>query len=262
MASAALALGAAAASAEASSSEWHDSEGGKVRIVTTGKPDAQGKLQGVLEIALRPGWKTYWRDPGDSGVPPHIDVARSSNVTTAVLAYPAPQRHDDGYSKWAGYDHPVALPIAFTIGSPDEPVRIEADVLIGICETICIPLQARFSIDPDIGSDDRADAAVIMAALAGLPGAARPEFGITPLPGDEETMIVAATVPGNAASSDFFVAGEQGYMFGTPVKSTEAGKTIFTVPILDRPSEAPSGDGLFYTLTNAGEAVSGVLPYP
>ena len=57
-----------ASPALASSSSWYASEGGRIRLVTTGKPDSAGRIQGVLEIALKPGWKTYWRDPGDSGV--------------------------------------------------------------------------------------------------------------------------------------------------------------------------------------------------
>lgn len=259
---AALALGASSLTAIASSSGWRDSEGGKIRIVTAGKPDTQGRLNGVLEIALKPGWKTYWRDPGDSGVPPQIAVTASTNVTAAKLSFPAPQRHDDGYSQWAGYDHPVALPVIFTIKTPDDPVLIEAEVMVGVCETICIPLQAKFSLDPDVGSDNPDDAAVVMAAQAALPGAARPDFGVSSLPGDPETLIVEATVPGDGASADFFVAGEDGYMFGTPVRSEKAGKIVFTVPILDRPSAAPTGDGLFYTLTDAGSSVSGTLPYP
>lgn len=262
LASTTLALAAAATSATASSSEWHDSEGGKVRLVTTGKPDAQGKLQGALEIALKPGWKTYWRDPGDSGVPPQISVERSSNVAAAVLAYPAPQRHDDGYSKWAGYDYPVTLPVMFTVSSPNEPVKIEADVLLGICETICIPVQAKLTIDPATGSDNQADAAVVTTAKAALPTEAQPGFGIDVLPGDQETLVVEAKTPGDDTGTDFFVAGEQGYMFGTPVKTVKSGKAVFTVPILDRPSETPTGEGLFYTLTDGGAAVSGTLRYP
>ena len=257
-----LVLATAASSAQASSSAWHESEGGKVRLVTTGQPDAQGHLHGALEIALKPGWKTYWRDPGDSGVPPQISVANSSNVSSAVLAYPAPQRHDDGYSKWAGYDYPVTLPVVFTITAPGNPATIEAVVLLGICETICIPVQAKFLVDPLAGSEDQADAAVVRTAQAALPSASRADFGISPLPGDQDTLIVEAKLPSDGSAADFFIAGEEGFMFGTPVKTTKDSVTTFTVPILDRPSEAPKGEGLFYTLTDAGEAVSGLLPYP
>ncbi|TIT26208.1 MAG: hypothetical protein E5W86_13090, partial [Mesorhizobium sp.] len=53
--------------ASASSSISYNSEGGQVQLVTSGKPDEAGRVQGVLDIALKPGWKTYWRDPGDAG---------------------------------------------------------------------------------------------------------------------------------------------------------------------------------------------------
>lgn len=73
-AAAALLLLALAPGAHAASSEWHHVEGGSIRIVTSGAPDAQGILRGALEIRLKPGWKTYWLDPGSSGVPPTLDV--------------------------------------------------------------------------------------------------------------------------------------------------------------------------------------------
>ena len=43
---------------------------------------------GVLDIDLKPGWKTYWRDPGDAGVPPQLDVSASTNVAGAELRFP------------------------------------------------------------------------------------------------------------------------------------------------------------------------------
>ena len=76
--------------ASASSSDWFETEGGRVRLVTTGQPDGDGNLTGILDIELKPGWKTYWRDPGDAGVPPTIDVAASPGVTGAEFSFPAP----------------------------------------------------------------------------------------------------------------------------------------------------------------------------
>ena len=64
----------------ASATDWLEVNGGRVRLVTSGLPDSSGLLNGALEIDLEPGWKTYWRDPGDAGVPPQIDIARSSNI--------------------------------------------------------------------------------------------------------------------------------------------------------------------------------------
>jgi DsbC/DsbD-like thiol-disulfide interchange protein len=248
--------------ASASSSNWADSEGGRVRLVTSGKPDAEGRLQGMLDIALKPGWKTYWRDPGDSGVPPQLDVSASTNVARAEMAFPAPQRHDDGYGQWAGYDHPVALPVTFTVTDPGQKTVIEADIFIGVCETICIPLQARLTVEPAADPDNAADAEAVKAAVAALPAKASADFGATPMPGDHETLVVEAKVPGDPAAADFFVAGTDDYMFGPPAREEKDGKVVFTVPILDRPSTTPTGGGLHYTLTGSAGAVAGLLPYP
>ncbi len=253
---------AAGGPARASSSGWADSEGGRVRLVTSGRPDAKGRLEGVLDIALKPGWKTYWRDPGDSGVPPQLDISGSTNVSAAEMAFPAPQRHDDGYGQWAGYDHPVGLPIAFTVTDPGQDSLIEADIFLGVCETICIPVQARLTVDPAADPDNAADAERVKAALAALPAKASADFGVTPLEGDHETLVVEASVPGDPAAADFFVAGADDYMFGPPRREESPGKVKFTVPILDRPSSPPSGDGLHYTLTSSAGAVAGFLPYP
>lgn len=253
---------AAACPATASSSNWADSEGGRIRLVTTGKPDAEGRIQGILDIALKPGWKTYWRDPGDSGVPPQLDISGSTNVSDAKMAFPAPQRHDDGYGKWAGYDHSVALPVTFTVVAPGQKAIIEADIFLGVCETICIPLQARLTVDPAADPDNAADAGSVKAALAALPAKASAAFGVTPLEGDHETLVVEANVPGDPASADFFIAGSHDYMFGPPKRENRQGKLVFTVPILDRPTTSPTDGGLHYTLTSPAGAVAGILPYP
>ncbi|RWO33051.1 protein-disulfide reductase DsbD domain-containing protein [Mesorhizobium sp.] len=248
--------------AAASSSIWYESEGGKVRLVTSGKPDTAGRIHGVLDISLKPGWKTYWRDPGDAGVPPQIDISASTNIANATFSFPPPQRHDDGSGKWAGYDHPVSLPVTFTLSAPNEPAVIVADIFLGICETICIPVQTKLTIDPGSDPDNVEDAALVKAALATLPAPARPDFGVKILPGDRETLIVEASFPGNPKAADFFVAGERDYMFGVPARSEKDGKLVFTVPILDRPTTTPTDGELYYTLTTAAGAVEGLLPFP
>ena len=248
--------------AAASSSAWYESQGGQVRLVTSGAPDRAGHIQGALEIVLKPGWKTYWRDPGDSGVPPQLDVTASTNLTGAEMAFPAPQHHDDGYGQWAGYDHSVSLPVAFILGDPGQKAMIDADIFLGMCETICIPVQTRLALDPAVDPDNSDDAKAVAAALAALPAKATTDFGVTALPGDHETLVVEAHLPGDPAAADFFVAGADDYMFGAPQRRDRDGKVIFSVPILDRPSATPTGEGLHYTLTGPGGAVAGLLPYP
>lgn len=253
---------AAGSPAMAASSNWADSEGGRVRLVTTGLPDADGNFQGILDIELKPGWKTYWRDPGDSGVPPQLDISASTNVAGAEMSFPAPRRHDDGYGQWAGYSHPVSLPITFKAPAPGQKTVVAADIFLGVCETICIPLQAKLTVDPAVDADNEDDAKAVKAALAALPAKPSAAFGVKPLTGDHETLIVEASVPGKPEAADFFIAGGDNYMFGAPKREEKNGKLIFTVPILDRPSSVPTDGGLHYTLTSSAGAVAGLLPYP
>ena len=246
----------------ASSSQWFETDGARIRLITTGKADAEGRLIGALDIDLKPGWKTYWRDPGDAGVPPQIDISSSRNIAAAEFQFPAPQRHDDGYNKWAGYDHPLVLPVVFTLASANEPAAIEAGIFLGVCEEICIPVQANLSVDPEADPYNPDDAAIIETALANLPGLEQPDFGVTLLPEETDTMLVEASFPGDADSVDFFVAAADGYSFAAPVRVEKDGKLFFSVPVLERPAEPPAGGKLHYTLVTGSGAVSGLLPYP
>jgi DsbC/DsbD-like thiol-disulfide interchange protein len=248
--------------ASASSTQWFEAQGGRVRLVTTGTPDAQGRLEGILDIHLDPGWKTYWRDPGDAGVPPQLDVSTSTNITGAEVSFPAPQRHDDGYSTWAGYDHSVALPVVFHVGEPNKPAMIEADIFLGICETICIPVHTKLSLDPASAPDDDADAASVAAAFAALPMAARPDFGVKLVKEDDKSVVVEATSPADTSKAEFFLAGGEGYSFAAPRREEKEGKTLFSIDVLDHPATKPADGGMHYTLVTDGGAVSGILPYP
>ncbi|MGB3388806.1 MAG: protein-disulfide reductase DsbD domain-containing protein [Pseudaminobacter sp.] len=258
----ALAAALGTTPAVASSTDWFETQGGRIRLVTTGTPDTQGQITGVLDIALDPGWKTYWRDPGDSGVPPSLKISASSNnVKAAEIAFPPPQRHDDGYSKWAGYDRSVSLPVTFTLASPEEPALIDADIFLGICETVCIPVQAQLLLDPAADPDNVADAAIVSQALKALPAPAAPDFGVTVFSKDDTRVVVEAKLPEGATSAEFFIAGADGYTFGTPERFDNDRKVLFSVEILNRPKEAPTEGGLHYTLVTSSGSVSGILPY-
>lgn len=245
----------------ASSSEWFEMEGARIRLVTAGAPDAEGRLKGVLDIELKPGWKTYWRDPGDAGVPPTIDVSANPGLTGATFEFPAPQRHDEGDFQWAGYDYPVRLPVTFTLGDPAKPTTIDANVFLGVCETICVPVQATLKVDLGRDADNPAHQSAVAKAFAAIPQPATPEFGVK-MAGKQPdgTVLLEASFPGNADGADLFIAGDRGYTFTTPVRHSKDGKTFFSTEV-SRPAGIPEGDGLHYTLVTAEGAVDGFLPY-
>ena len=100
-------------------------------------------LLGGIAFQLQPGWKTYWRTPGDSGVPPRFDFSKSDNVEAVTVLWPAPTKFDDGAGGHSlGYHDTIVLPLRIVAKNPDKPVTLRADVNYAVFEKICIPVQA------------------------------------------------------------------------------------------------------------------------
>lgn len=253
----------AAAPALASSSATVAVQGGSVRLVTSGLAGPEGRLRGAIEIRLEPGWKTYWRDPGASGVPPSLDLADSRNVTGAEIDFPAPQWHRDDYGSWAGYDRSVSLPVTFTIPRPERFSVIEADIFLGICETICIPVQARLIVEPGTDPDNAQHRSTVEAAYAALPPAASDGFGLTAAAWEGPALRIEANLPADAPDPELFLAGSNGYAFAPPVLQSRDGATaVFTAEMVESPAGIRPGPGFDYTLVAGERAVSGRLPQP
>ena len=100
-------------------------------------------LLGGVAFQLQPGWKTYWRTPGDSGVPPRFDFSKSDNVEAVTVLWPAPAKFDDGAGGHSmGYHDQIVLPLRIVAKNADKPVTLRADINYAVCEKICIPVQA------------------------------------------------------------------------------------------------------------------------
>lgn len=255
----ALPLLAAASPAAGAASAWHETAGGAVRLVTAPEPGEDGRLRGALEIRLEPGWKTYWRDPGGTGIPPQVSPTPGSAAGAVTIGFPPPAYVDDGYSVWPGYEESVALPLTIDIVRADAPV--EATIFLGICQTICIPVQARLSVERQAASDPR-HAMVIDTAFARLPQPASATFGVTRTRREGDRLIVETALPDGSADAALFVAGRQGYLLGRP-EAIDGRPGRFAVPVLDEPAGAPAETaGFRYTLVNGRAAVDGRLAEP
>src|SRR4051812_50189210 len=77
-------------------SPWQRDAHSAVRLLAGSRSGAV--LLGGIAIQLQPGWHTYWRTPGDSGVPPRYDFSKSDNVEAVAGFYSAPRKNDG----WAG----------------------------------------------------------------------------------------------------------------------------------------------------------------
>ncbi|MDN5928412.1 MAG: hypothetical protein L0I29_15175 [Hyphomicrobiales bacterium] len=252
--------GAMPGTATASSSPWADVQGGAVRLVTSGKPDADGMLRGALQIDLKPGWKTYWRDPGDTGVPPAISL---TGAALAGIAYPVPRRFSEEGTVWNGYEAPVSFAVSLKVpaGKAEE---IGAHVFLGICQTICIPLQAELKLDPGAEPANLEDAAIVTQAFEAVPGPARSGFRLTDTKKAGEALTVAAELPQpGEAAAELFLAAPEGYSFGPPKRlADKGGKATFSVPLYEQPDNAAPGTMAAYTLVQNGEAVAGTISLP
>jgi DsbC/DsbD-like thiol-disulfide interchange protein len=102
---------------------------------------ASGTRMTALRVELDANWKTYWRAPGDAGIPPQFDFSRSQNVASVAIHWPRPQVFDLNGMRSVGYLREMILPIEITPRDPSLPVEMEADVAMGICHDICVPVE-------------------------------------------------------------------------------------------------------------------------
>jgi DsbC/DsbD-like thiol-disulfide interchange protein len=101
-------------------------------------------LLGGIALQLQQGWKTYWRTPGDSGVPPRFDFSKSENIEAVAVLWPAPMKFDDGAGGYSlGYRNQTVLPLRIVAKNVDKPVTLRADINYAVCEKLCIPVEAR-----------------------------------------------------------------------------------------------------------------------
>lgn len=119
-----------------------------------------------LRVTLEPGWKTYWRAPGDGGIPPQFSFQGSDNITSVAPHWPVPTVFRQNGLNSVGYHDTVVFPLTVFSDNPDDEIRISGDLHIGVCEEICIPVTLPFdALLPSVGGRD----AAITAALINRP---------------------------------------------------------------------------------------------
>ncbi|MBY3198938.1 protein-disulfide reductase DsbD domain-containing protein [Rhizobium laguerreae] len=215
-------------SAHAEMSAWAENEGGRMRLVALA-PDAAGKIRAALQIEPKPGWITYWKEPGNSGIPPQITIAAESGVTLDAVAYPVPKHFFKGAIEDIAYDAPVTLPLSLTAPGKG-PVTIDAAAFIGICKDICIPFQASFELKlgPAIQSHPQEEA-ILQAADARLPKPPSQDFDVTAhaMSPDRKTLSLTLALPGEGkAAPDIIVTGPSGYAFTKQIGGKRDGATF------------------------------------
>jgi DsbC/DsbD-like thiol-disulfide interchange protein len=233
-----LACGAADAAPgqAASATPWTASTNSRVRLVAgrVGEEAGLARVSGV-QLRMDPGWKTYWRNPGDSGVPPEFDWTGSKNLKSAEVLYPAPRRFDDAGGMAVGYGDDVLFPVKLTPEREGEPIELKVAFTYGLCKDLCIPNEVNLTLDlPADG--EKGEALLLEAALAQVPKPAR--AGLLPevagveakLDGDAPQLVVDAVFPQSATGIDLFIDGGDVYVpVPKPLGAAQDGKQRFAV---------------------------------
>ncbi|MGB3246461.1 MAG: protein-disulfide reductase DsbD domain-containing protein [Sulfitobacter sp.] len=143
--------------------------------IMTGWQQADGTRIAAIRIKLAPGWKTYWRSPGDAGIPPHFDWSGSTNLRGVGITWPAPKVYPQNGMQTIGYKDELVLPITISARNPGKPVRLRAALDIGVCKDICVPFQ--ISLKATLEGAVTTPTPAIAAALAARPYSAK-EAGV------------------------------------------------------------------------------------
>jgi len=126
-------------------------------------------LRAGIEIRLDSGWKTYWRYPGDSGVPPTLDFAGSENVKSVTVLWPAPARFADGAGGQSiGYHGDVVLPLRILANDATKPAALHLKLSYAVCGNLCVPAEAELELT--LSGKRGAEEATLAAAEARVRG--------------------------------------------------------------------------------------------
>ena len=225
---------AAPADAGSAASDWILGHNSRVRLIAAPVkyPDGSEKLTAGVEIALDPGWKTYWRSPGDAGgVPPEFDWKKSANLASATVLFPAPSRLTDPLGESIGYKHSVLFPV--TVGARDaaKPVTLDVALTYGVCAKICIPEEHELtlSFDPAAATDpdilDRLTRALATVPMAADTSKNAPRLAGLKLEtaGGKPSVLIDTQFPSGASDAELFAEALDNSFVPMPDRLADSG---------------------------------------
>jgi len=142
------------AAADPGASDWVETEQTRVRLIAARPTAGDGAARLGLEFELKPGWKIYWRSPGDAGFPPSLEWQGSANLKQAKLDWPAPERFSVLGLETLGYKKQVVFPITAEPETGGRAMDLKAQLRYLVCDEICIPYGAELALNLPAGTAD------------------------------------------------------------------------------------------------------------
>lgn len=232
---------------------WVDGEFARSRLVADYvnlPPEGPVTIFLGWEVIMPPGWKTYWRSPGEAGKPPVFGWEGSVNLASAEPQFPLPLRFKLFDVQNFGYAEHLLLPIRITPAIAGAPITVQASVDFLICKDICVPMWAEYRLELPVAeaAEIRSPSADdIHAVLTRVPRS--PEKSVNGLavlnarvfgPAGNQRLSIEVAGPDLMSAADVFVEAGSGVMF-------------------DAPRRALTGDGTSAQLTFSAGDYSGDL---
>ncbi len=255
----------------AAASDWSVAAQASVRLIAAvdGVGDRPSVPMGI-QFRLKPGWKIYWRSPGDAGLPPRADWSGSRNIADTAVSWPAPERFSVFGLETVGYEGEVVLPIEARLGEPGRPVSARAKVSYLVCAQICVPQEAMLTLAIPAGPAAPSPEAYLLARYAARvpPKDGRHGLSLSPVSlvpaASGFVLTMRATATAAFAAPDVFIEGPDGAVFDRPSVKLERGGRIADLTVKGSGLDAAhlAGKPLRVTLVDGDRSLETVLTVP
>ncbi len=215
------------------SSPWQDNPYARARLIASGYPGAENTSHVIpagVQIEMDPGWKTYWRIPGDSGIPPQIKWEGSTNVQSIEIRWPTPRRFIDKYGMSIGYKNEIVLPVKIVPKDKKAPIHLALELNYAVCSDICLPVNANMTLDIKPGNQKTGPfKRKLQRFTEQIPKSSSDTQGLRvqnlDVTGADEKVTLSFEVknPEGDILVDVFVEGDETLFFNTPKKITNKG---------------------------------------
>ncbi len=217
---------------------WEGTDEAAARLIAgQSRVDGDGRIWLGVQITLGPGWKTYWRDPGESGAPPRLDWSASDNLDSIDVRWPAPQRFSSfGFDSF-GYHSEVVLPVLIKVAAPARTATARLNLDYMVCAQVCIPMRAELALELPANitgatgakAEASAFAPLIRRYLQRVPQPAAKaglaiKSAVVSGPAGEQILRITGQSAQPFAAPDLMVEGPEPFAFGRPEMTYGAGR--------------------------------------
>ncbi|MAU40761.1 MAG: hypothetical protein CMF31_03980 [Kordiimonas sp.] len=217
-------------------SQWDNNDYAQTRLILGGYDRERQELYLGWHVRLTPGWKTYWRSPGDAGLPPRWSWNEMSNVQEVELFWPTPEKYSIFGMETYVYTYEVVLPMTLRLDDVGRPTVLDLGIEYMVCKDICVPLQARhqLTVPPLAGTQINSDEAVLYAHYQSLlprvhDTNTQPFFKLRHVEAGKLRLSVTNNTPVQKETT-VLIEGPEGVTFSVPQPAvTEGGRLFFDI---------------------------------